>query len=138
MAQPQDDHQPSGATTPIPQHPFYTLPPELILDIVDLLDPEAFINFAFANYPLLASNGLAPALSPHRISYLVEQTQISRHLQLLPFPTEITLQILILMKPIDIMRYVMANYQELAMQGIAPALTVDTIQQLRVAVSRTV
>lgn len=27
-----------------PQHPFYSLPSELILDIVDLLPPEAFVK----------------------------------------------------------------------------------------------
>ena len=38
------------------------------------------------------------------------------------------------LKPIDLMRFVVANYQDLARQGIAPPLTVETVRQLRVAV----
>lgn len=114
-----------------PAHPFYSLPSELILDIVDLLPPDAFINLAFANYPLLLAYGLAPGLSSATVSHLARQTRITTHLQLLPFPAEVTLQILRQLKPIDIMNYVLANYQRLATQGIAPALTPETIQQLR-------
>jgi hypothetical protein len=38
------------------------------------------------------------------------------------------------MKPIDIMRFVLANYQDLARQGITPPLTEETLNQLRRAV----
>lgn len=38
------------------------------------------------------------------------------------------------LRPIDIMRFVVANYQDLARQGIAPSLTPETIMQLRNAV----
>ncbi|KAF1353447.1 hypothetical protein BDV97DRAFT_367053 [Delphinella strobiligena] len=117
-----------------PAHPFYTLPAELVLDIVDLLPPDAFINFVFANYPLLRAYGLAPALSSARISYLVRQTRIPAHFRLLPFPSEINLQILSYVRPVDLLSFVMANYQNMASQGIAPPLTPETIQQLRRAV----
>ena len=117
-----------------PQHPFYTLPAELILDIVDLLPPEAFINFAFANYPLLHSYGLAPALSRPRIVYITTQTQIPALFPLLRIPPEIMLHVMRNLKPIDIMRFAVANYQDLARQGIAPPLSEDTVKQLRNAV----
>lgn len=71
------------------QHPFYTLPSELILDIVDYLPADAFINFAFANYPLLNSYGLAPALSQPRIRYITTQTHIPALFPLLRMPAEI-------------------------------------------------
>lgn len=74
---------------PRPMHPFYTLPSELILDIVDYLPADAFINFAFANYPLLNSYGLAPALSRPRIMYITTQTQIPALFPLLRMPPEI-------------------------------------------------
>lgn len=74
---------------PQPQHPFYTLPSELILDIVDYLPADAFINFAFANYPLLNSYGLAPALSQPRIMYITTQTRIPALFPLLRMPPEI-------------------------------------------------
>ena len=117
-----------------PQHPFYLLPAELILDIIDLLPPEAFINFAFANYPFLQASGLAPALSRVRIKYIQARTRIPALFPLLRIPAEITLEIMHHLKPIDMMRFVLANYQDLARQGITPPLTEDTLRQLRSAV----
>lgn len=117
-----------------PRHPFYTLPSELILDIVDLLGPESFINFAFANYPLLHSYGVAPALSRTRVIYITTQTQIPALFPLLRMPAEIMLHIMRNLKPLDIMRFVVANYQDLARQGIAPPMTPGTERQLRNAV----
>lgn len=117
-----------------PQHPFYLLPAELILDIIDLLPPEAFINFAFANYPFLEASGLAPALSRIRIEYIQAKTRIPALFPLLRIPAEITLQIMHHLKPMDMMRFVLANYQDLARQGITPPLTQDTLWQLRSAV----
>ena len=119
-------------TQPIgPQHPFYRLPAELILDIIDLLPPDAFINFAFANYPFLHASGMAPALSRIRIQYIQERTRIPALFPLFRIPAEITLEIMHHLKPIDIMRFVLANYQDLARQGITPPLTEDTLRQLR-------
>ena len=117
-----------------PQHPFYLLPAELILDIIDLLPPEAFIHFAFANYPFLHASGLAPALSRVRIDYIQDNTRIPALFPLFRIPAEITLEIMHNLKPIDIMRFVLANYQDLARQGITPQLTEDTLKQLRNAV----
>jgi hypothetical protein len=117
-----------------PRHPFYRLPPELILDIMDLLSPEVFINFAFANYPFLHAYGLAPALSSERINYIANSTRIPALFPLFRLPAEITLEIMRNMKPIDIMRFVLANYQDLARQGITPPLTEETLSQLRRAV----
>lgn len=122
---------PQAATPP---HPFYSLPPELILDIVDLLPPESFINFVFANYPLLHANGLAPALSQSRVRYITTQTQIPNLFPLLKMPAEMMLQIISYLKPIDIMRFVVANYQVLERQGIAPLMADVTVRQLRKAV----
>lgn len=116
-----------------PQHPFYSLPVEIILDIIDLLPPEGFINLAFANYPLLQAHGLAPALSSSRISYITH-TRIPAWFPLLRMPAEITLQIMHHLRPLDLMRFVLANYQTLARQGIAPTPTFETVQQLEHAV----
>ena len=99
-----------------------------------LLSPEAFINFAFANYPFLHANGLAPALSGVRIDYIANSTRIPALFPLFRLPAEITLEIMRNMKPIDIMRFVLANYQDLARQGITPPLTEETLSQLRRAV----
>lgn len=134
---PESDHSNQALTLMQqirPQHPFYLLPAELILDIIDLLPPEAFINFAFANYPFLEASGLAPALSRIRIEYIQAKTRIPALFPLLRIPAEITLQIMHHLKPMDMMRFVLANYQDLARQGITPPLTQDTLWQLRSAV----
>ena len=112
------------------QHPFYGLPQELIWDIVDYLPPEAFINFVFANYPLLRHHGLAPALSKPRIDYLTNRTRISSFFPLLRLPTEIMLQVIRYLKPLDVMKFVVANYRDLTRQGIAPPLTAETERTL--------
>ena len=120
-----------------PSHPFYDLPAELILDIVDYLPPESFINFAFANYPLLHLHGLAPALSQPRVRYITNQTHIPQLFPLLRMPAEIMLCIMGNLNPIDTMTFVVANYQDLARQGIAPELTEEMVRQLRAAVGET-
>ncbi|KAK6424109.1 hypothetical protein LTR95_016444 [Oleoguttula sp. CCFEE 5521] len=109
-----------------PRHPFYAMPSELIFDIVDLLPPEAFINLAFANYPLLSANGLAPALSRPRVAYITTNTRLPALFPLIRMPAEITLQIMRHLRPLDVMRFVVANYQDLARQ--------EMIAQLRIAV----
>ncbi|KAK3056038.1 hypothetical protein LTR09_003274 [Extremus antarcticus] len=124
---------PAPTPAPRPRHPFYELPAELVLSIVDYLPPESFINFAFANYPLLNSHGLAPALSRPRINYITNQTQLPALFPLLRLPAEITLQVMSHLNPSDIMRFVVANYQDLARQGIAPPLEEATIRGLEKA-----
>ena len=116
------------------RHPFYTLPSELILDIIDYLPPESFINFAFANYPLLHAYGLAPALSRPRVRYITTQTRLPTWFPLFNVPAEIMLHIMRNLKPIDIMRFVVANYEKLSEQGIAPPLTSETVTQLKNAI----
>lgn len=45
-------------------------------------------------------------------------------------PAEITLQIMRYLSPGDMMRFVVANYQDLQRQGIAPALGVGVVREL--------
>ena len=124
----------TSSDEPAPIHPFYTLPSEIIRDIVDLLEPEALISFAFADYHLMVSKGLAPVLSTDRIIRLAETTQTRVYVQVLPFPAELILHVLSLLCPIDMMRFAIANYQDLVRQGIAPVLTADMLLQLQLAV----
>nr|OQO29136.1 hypothetical protein B0A51_02720 [Rachicladosporium sp. CCFEE 5018] len=128
-----NDNSTAMITTVPPRHPFYAMPSELIFDIVDLLPPEAFINLAFANYPLLSANGLAPALSRPRVAYITTNTRLPALFPLIRMPAEITLQIMRHLRPLDVMRFVVANYQDLARQGIAPPMTAEMISQLRIA-----
>lgn len=124
-------------TTLPPTHPpgtppLYTLPPELLLSIIDLLAPSSFINFAFASYPILLTHNLAPALTRSRISYVTRRTRLPRMFPLLRLhvPAEITLQIMRYLGPGDMLRFVVANYQDLERQGIAPALGSGVVREL--------
>jgi hypothetical protein len=104
-----------------------------MLVIVDLLPPETLINLALAYYPLLYACGSTPALTPSRVLYITNRTQLSQLIPLSKIPPEIVLVIMSHLKPIDIMRFTMANYQDLERNRIAPRLTHETIQQLRSA-----
>lgn len=115
---------------------LYTLPLELFLLVVDNLDPETFINFAFASYPLLRQRGLVPAMSIRRLAHLLNQTSVPGMFRLLPLPTETILQIMKELKPKDLMRFVLANYQDLVARGLAPVLNEGTVNRLRLACSQ--
>lgn len=118
------------------RHPIYRLPLDIILMITDRLSPEDFINLAFANYPLLRHYGLVPALPSQRLAKLVNRSRLRSMFKLLPLPTELLLQTMRLLSPVDMMLFVMANYDDLVAKGIAPALTKDRIRALRTACSQ--
>lgn len=118
------------------RHPIYRLPLDIILMITDRLSPEDFINLAFANYPLLRHYGLVPALPSQRLAQLVNRSRLRSMFRLLPLPTELLLQTMRLLSPVDMMLFVMANYDDLVAKGIAPALTKDRIRALRTACSQ--
>lgn len=119
------------------QHPIQDLPAELLLSIIDLLPLESFINFALATYPLLRTHGLAPALSLSRVGYITQAPDPGpRAPHLHALPTEIVLCIMDRLNPSDTMRFVVANYQDLARQGIAPALTQEIVGSLQRAAGK--
>lgn len=101
--------------------------------IIDRLTPEEFINFAFANYPLLLHYGLAPAMSARQLAHLIDRSSLPSIFRLIPLPTELLLQTMRKLSPIDLMRFVMANYSDLVSRGLAPQLTDETIKALACA-----
>lgn len=111
---------------------FFRLPLELILEITERLPPQAMVNFIFANYALLHYFGLVPAMSPEQLSRLVDESRLDRIVQrLIPLPVELLLQMMENLSPRDTLMFVLANYRDLALRGIAPALSDDTISALR-------
>jgi len=114
-----------------PQHPIYRLPLDLILIITDRLTPEEFISLAFANYPLVRHYGLVPAMSVRQLAQLIDRSNLRSIFRLIPLPTELLLQTMRKLHPIDLMRFVMANYGDLVGRGLAPQLTQETIRALR-------
>jgi hypothetical protein len=125
------------------QHParsFRGLPIELILEILSYLPPDALISFGFANYHLLITHSLASLLSRPTMIRLMNQAIVLRMRTSTASPTslssEVHLQILRNMEPIDVLNYGIANYLVLAQQGIAPPLSQDTLRRLNNAVRR--
>ncbi|KAL5376726.1 hypothetical protein DPSP01_010272 [Paraphaeosphaeria sporulosa] len=58
---------------PPPAPPFGGLPTELLLNIIELLSRDDYINFAMAIYPILRSYGLVPVLTPEIYQSLTQQ-----------------------------------------------------------------
>jgi len=133
---PSDGNDQAAAARAAPTHPFWSLPHEVHWQILELLDPEALIRLAFADYGFLFSRGLLPALSESRISYLEARLQPSRHSLVSRLPHELMLQVLKHLGPRDMMGLVLANYHDLVRRGIAPRLTPETLRLLRSDVHR--
>lgn len=122
-----------------PPRSFRGLPIELVLEILSYLAPDAFISFAFANYHLLVRHSLAPLLSQCTMTRLIRQAAViskNRSAGPTPIPSEVYLYFLRNLDPVDALNYVMANYSQLARQGIAPPLSQDTLRHLSRAVRR--
>ncbi|CAD0012270.1 unnamed protein product [Aureobasidium pullulans] len=117
---------------------FRGLPTELILEIMSYLAPDALLSFGFANYHLLVRHSMAPLLSSCTMIRLVHQAAVprTRTTGQLSVPTEVNLQILRHLGPVDSLNYAMANYLILAQQGIAPSLSSETLRRLNRAVQR--
>jgi len=111
---------------------LFELPSELIVHIVEMLPPDAFIDFAFASYALLHFyfQNLVPGLSVNDIVYLTAEGRNSE--SMFPrMPPEIILQIMGHLDAFDIMSFVIADYHDLMRQGIAPTMTTSIMQGLR-------
>ncbi|KAI4733929.1 hypothetical protein E4T50_15532 [Aureobasidium sp. EXF-12298] len=122
-----------------PPRSFRGLPTELILEILSYLAPDAIISFGFANYHLLVRHSLAPLLSQSTMTRLIRQAAVvsrNRSAGPMPIPSEVYLQILRNLEPFDALNYALANYLQLARQGIAPPLSRDTLRRLNRAVRR--
>ncbi|CAD0112737.1 unnamed protein product [Aureobasidium uvarum] len=122
-----------------PPRSFRGLPTELVLEILSYLAPDALISFGFAYYHLLVRHSLASLLSPITMTRLFYQARIhlrSRSSGPMSLPSEVNLQILRRLEPADALNYAMANYLELARQGIAPPLSQDTLCRLNRAIRR--
>lgn len=106
------------------------MPFELILDIVDNLDPQSLISLAFAYYPLVQRVGLAPAMSTSELATLFNRSKLPSMLPLVSLPAELLLQVMRLLSPMDLMRFALANYQGLVARRLAPRLTDDIFDSL--------
>lgn len=104
--------------------PIYSLPPELILDILSMLSAVEFSSFTFAAYHLMRCHGIAPAFSTERIVALLspspsEQVMASGGL-LRNLPTELILDLIQQLDITDTINFLFANYQLLRDRYIAP------------------
>jgi hypothetical protein len=124
----------STVTSNGPPHGLFRLPVELRLIIMEDMAPHNFINFALATYSLLRPLhwNLVPRITPERVRQMKDSTHVASSL-FQRLPNELILDILGRLRRVDMMRYVFMDYQVMVVKGIAPALTLDTIKQLKKA-----
>jgi len=118
--------------------PIYSLPPELILDIVGLLYPVDFVNFVFATFHLLRHHGIAPAVSTAHVCDLLlfhPQPEVfpGGTPSLLTLPIELLMEIISYMNTTDMINFVLGVYQPLVTRSIARGLSSGMSAQFSVA-----
>ena len=74
-------------------------------------------------------------MSIQELSRLIRKSQCPSHFQLIPLPVELLLTMMRYLGPLDLMRFVLANYEDLVTHLIAPQLTEETVQVLQSACS---
>lgn len=102
--------------------------------IMEYMAPHNFINFALATYSLLRPLhwDLVPRITPERVWQMKDSTHVASS-RFQPLPNELVLDILSRLGRVDMMLFVFIDYQVMVVKGIAPALTLDTIKQLKKA-----
>lgn len=104
--------------------PIYSLPPELILNILNMLSAVEFASFTFAAYHLMRRHGIAPAFTTQRIIALLSpppSDQATASCSLLrSLPTELVLDLMQQLDITDTINFLFANYQLLHDRRIAP------------------
>ena len=122
-------------------HGLYSLPPEMVYEIVSYLGPTDFVSLLFANYDLLCHHGLAPRLSIDRLATLLAICSLRAHESATPLhrlPTELLIYTMSSMRPLAMVNFVFAHYHHLRLRGIAPPLTVTMSPQFIGARNRAV
>ncbi|MCJ1363891.1 hypothetical protein MMC16_003000 [Acarospora aff. strigata] len=104
--------------------PIYTLPPELVLNILNMLTVAEFSSFTFAAFHLMRRHGIAPAFSTERIVTLLSPPP-PRGLAasgglLRNLPTELVLDLMQELNITDTINFLFANLQLLRDRNIAP------------------
>ena len=104
--------------------PLYSLPPELILNILNMLSAVEFSSFTFAAFHLMRRHGIAPAFTTERIMTLLSPPpsgQFAASSGLLrSLPTELVLDLMHQLDITDTINFLFANYQLLRDRNIAP------------------
>ncbi|KAI9816345.1 MAG: hypothetical protein M1832_005102 [Thelocarpon impressellum] len=130
------------------QDGLYTLPSEMVHEIISYLGPTDFISLVFSNYDLLCQHGLAPRLPIDRLASLLADASRSPpshgesknglpgNTPLQQLPTELLLSIMAAMRPLAMANFVFAHYHHLRLLGIAPPLTEAVAPQFVVARNR--
>lgn len=104
--------------------PIYSLPPELMLSILDMLSVVEFSRFTVAAFHLMRRHGIAPALTTERVVTLLSPPlpgQIPASGGMLRgLPTELVLALMEELNATDTVSFLLANYQLLRDRDIAP------------------
>ncbi|KAI9752659.1 MAG: hypothetical protein M1815_000363 [Lichina confinis] len=99
-----------------------SLPVELLYEIFSYLSPPDAVNLVLSDYEYLSRRSMGPILSRRQVDALVcaPDLQNKQHASRLErLPTEILLQILVMLPPIALSSLALAYYHMLRHRGIA-------------------
>jgi len=104
--------------------PIYSLPPELIVNILSMLSAVEFCSFTFAAFHLMRRHGIAPAFTTGRIVALLSPSPSEQIMasggRLRNLPTELVLDLMQQLDLTNTINFLFANYQLLRDRHIAP------------------
>lgn len=104
--------------------PIYRLPPELILNILNMLGVVDFSSFTFAAFHLMRRHGIAPDFTTERIVTLLSPSPSGQFAvssgPLRNLPTELVLDLMQQLDITDTISFLFAYFQLLRERNIAP------------------
>ena len=110
---------------------LFTLPRELIDNILQLLDSVSFINLVFADYYSAWYRGIVPPITPLMLRELRRPSPNLGDFHARNIPNEIMFMILRNLSQRDAINFVLGNYHDLRQRRIAPSLTGVTLSRIR-------
>ena len=119
---------------------FNSLPPEMVLHMMSYLQPLHLINFLFAEYDLLCQFMVVDKFTARYFGTLLSPCTVRPRLRPLVgierIPTELLLQIMVLLNAADLANLVFASYQLMEARGLAPSLSRGMASQFWIAEHR--
>lgn len=104
--------------------PIYSLPPELMLSILNMLSVVDFSSFTIAAFHLMRRHGIAQAFTTERVVILLSAPPSGQLAasggMLRNLPTELVLALMQELNATDSTSFLLANYQLLRDRNIAP------------------
>ena len=109
---------------------FLRLPAEILLQILEQLRPQDFVNFALVHYTLLWNHRIVPDVPFPMLHDMVCEQQSPSIFSCRPLPNEIVDQIMGYLDKQDVICFMIAYYSVLKLQFYAPQLNAQMKYEL--------